>query len=69
MDTTEDYVDTNWSWHVQKIPFVPIWLARPRILRGPKHVFLGRNGTNDHEQPRSVPLVPMLSGRVKTHPK
>ena len=22
--------------------------------------FLDRNGTNDHEQPRSVPLVPML---------
>ena len=55
-------VDTNLPWHVQKIPFVPIRLARPRILHGPKHVFLDRNGTNDHEQPRSVPLVPMLFG-------
>ena len=24
--------------------------------------FLDRNGTNDHEQPRSVPLDPMLFG-------
>ena len=61
MDTTEGYVDTNWSLHVQNISFVPIWLAGSRILRGPKHVFFDRNGTNDHEQPRSVPLVPMLS--------
>ena len=55
-------VDTYLSWHVLKIPFVPIRLASPRILHGPKHVFLGRNGTNDHEQPRSVPLVSMLFG-------
>ena len=48
--------------YVQNIPFVPIRLARPWILRGPKHVFSDRNGTNDHEQPRSVPLVLMLSG-------
>ena len=54
--------DTNLLWHVQKIRFVPIRLARPRILHGPKRIFLGRNGTNDHEQPRSVPLVPMLFG-------
>ena len=58
------WIPINWSWHVQNLPFVPIRLARPRILRGPKHVVLDRNGTNDHEQPRSVPLVPMLSGRV-----
>ena len=25
-------------------------------------LFLGRNGTNDHEQTPSVPLVPMLFG-------
>ena len=55
-------VDTNLPWHVQKIPFVPIRLARPRILHGPKHGFSDRNGTNRHEQPRSVPLVPMLFG-------
>ena len=65
---TEDgcgHVDTNLLWHVQKIPFVPIRLARRRILHGPKHVFLDRNGTNYHEQPqpRSVPLGPMLFGR------
>ena len=53
-------VDTNLPRHVRKIPFVPIRLARPRILHGPKHVFLDRNGTNDHERPRSVPLVTML---------
>ena len=67
MDTTEDYVDTNWSWHVQKIPFVPIRLARPRILHGPEHVILHRNGTNDHEQPRSVSLVPKLPGGGLRH--
>ena len=55
-------VDNNLPWHVQKMPFVPIRLAGPRILHGPKHVLLHRNGTNDHEQPRSVPLVPMLAG-------
>ena len=55
-------VDNNLPWHVQKMPFVPIRLARPRILDGPKHVLVHRNGTNDHEQPRSVLLVPMLSG-------
>ena len=55
-------VDTNLLWYVQSIPFVPIRQARPRILHGPKHVCLGTNGTNDHEQPRSVPLVPMLFG-------
>ena len=53
-------VDTNVLWHVQKIPFVLIRLARPRILHGPKHIFLHRHGTHDHEQPRSVPLVPLL---------
>ena len=56
-------VDTSLLWHVQiKIPFVPIRLAKSRILYGPKHVFLGRNGTNDLRQRRSVPLVPMLFG-------
>ena len=60
-------VDNNLPWHVQKIPFVSIRLAGPRILHGHKHVFLHRNGTNDHEQPRSVPLVPMLSGGGLRH--
>ena len=50
--------DTNLPWHVQNIPFAPIRLARPRILHGPEHVVLDRNGTNDHEQPRSVPSFP-----------
>ena len=72
MDTTEDVdVDTNLPWHVQKIPFVPIRLARPRILHESKLVFLDRRGTYDHEQPRSVPLVPMPLGAldgVKTRP-
>ena len=54
-------VGNNLLWHVQKIPFVPIRLARPRILHEPKHFILGRKGTNDHEHPRSVPLVPMCS--------
>ena len=31
--------------------------------------FLDRNVTNDHEQPRFVPLVPMLFGGVKTPSK
>ena len=63
-------VDTNLPWHVQKIPFVPIRLARPRVLHGLKHVFLDRSGTNDHEQPRSVRLIPMLfGGGVKTRPE
>ena len=50
------------SWHVQKLRFVLIRLARPRILQGPENVFLLRDGTNDYEQPRSVPFVPMLFG-------
>ena len=62
-------VDIFLPWHAQKIPpFVPIRLARPRILHGPKHVCLDWNGTNELEQPRSVPLVPMifsLEGEVR----
>ena len=55
--------NTNVLWHVQKIPLVLIRLARPRIMHGPKHVVLHRrHGTNNHEQPRSVPLGPMLFG-------
>ena len=49
-------------WHVKKVSFVLIQLARPRIMHGPTPVFLDRNGTNDNEQPRSVPLVPILFG-------
>ena len=65
------YVDTIChGMYVQKIPFVPIRLARPRILHGPEpeHVFLDRSGTNDHEQPRSVPLVPKLFGGRRDTP-
>ena len=55
----------RWIWkpirggNLRRVPFVLIGLARPRILHGPKHVFLDRKGTNDHKQPLSVPLVPM----------
>ena len=58
-------VNTNLPWcHVQKILllFVPMRLARPRILHVTKHVFSDRNKTNDHEQPRSVSIVPTLLG-------
>ena len=61
-------VDDNLGMYVQKIPFVPIQLARPRILQGPKDVCLDKNEANDHEQPRSVPLVPMLPGGSKDTP-
>ena len=61
MDTTENGCGHQFlPWHVQNIPFVPIRLARPRVLHGPKRIFLDRNGTNDHGQPRSVPIVLML---------
>ena len=33
----------------KSLSFVLIWLARPKILDGPKHDFLPRNGTNGHE--------------------
>ena len=45
-------VDTSLLRHVQKIPFVPIRLARPRILHGPEHVFLGTLERN--ERPRTA---------------
>ena len=51
------------------LSFVPIWLARPKILDGPKHDLLSRNGTNGHEQPRSIPSGSTRSNRVKTRPK
>ena len=51
-----------------KLSFV--WKQHNKALRGEhglptlgsKHVLLHKNGTNDHEQPCSVPLVPMLFG-------
>ena len=43
-----------------------IWLARPKILDGLKTRYSSRNGTNDHEQPRSVPFGWTRSRRVKT---
>ena len=49
-------------------PSVLAWLARPKILDGPKHDFSPRNGTNDHEQPRSVPSGSTRSNRVMTRP-
>ena len=57
------------SWHVLKIIEFVIWLSRPKILDGPKHGFLPRKGTNDHEQPRSVPFGSTRSNRVKTRPE
>ena len=53
----------------KRFPFVVTWLARPKILDGPKHDFLPRNGTNDHQQPRSVPSDSTRSNRVKTRPE
>ena len=53
-------VDTDLPWRVQDLPPVLIRLATPRILHGPKHFFSRSNGTNDHEQPLCVRLVPML---------
>ena len=49
----------------KRLSFVLIRLARPKILDGPKHDFLSRNGTNGHEQPRSVPSGSTRSNRVK----
>ena len=62
-------VDTNLPRHVQKIRFVLIQLVRPRILHGltPRFFYEHRKGTNDHEQPRPVPLVPMLFGGRLRH--
>ena len=34
----------------------------PGFCMDPCTFFLRRNGANDHDQPRSVPLVPMLFG-------
>ena len=51
------------------LSFVLIWLARPKILEGPKHGFLSKNGTNGREQPRSVPSGSSRSNRVKTRPQ
>ena len=52
----------------KRLSFVVIWLAEPNILDGPKHDVLPRNGTNGHEQPRSVPSGSTRSHRVKTRP-
>ena len=52
----------------KRLSFVVIWLAKPKILDGPKHDFLSRNGTNGHEQPRSVPSDSTRSNRVETRP-
>ena len=48
------------------LSFVLVWLARPKILDGPKDEFFPRNGTNGHEKPRSVPSGSTRSNRVKT---
>ena len=52
----------------ERSSFVLIWLARPKILDGHKHGFFPRNGTNGHEQPRSVPSGAARSNRIKTRP-
>ena len=54
----------------KRLSFVAIWLASPKILDGPKHAFQPKNGTNGHEQPRSVPSGSTRSNRVNTrrHP-
>ena len=53
----------------KKLSFVLIWVARPKILDGPRHEFLHRNGTNGHEQPPSVPSGSTRSNRVKRRPE
>ena len=53
----------------KRLSFVVTWLAMPKILDGPKHDFLPRNGTNGHEQPRSVPSGSTRSSGVKTRPE
>ena len=52
----------------ERLSFVLIWLARPKILDDSKHDILSRNGTNDHEQPRSVPSGSTRSNRVNARP-
>ena len=52
----------------KRFSFVLVWLARPKILDGPKHGSLPRNGTNDHEQRRSVPFGSTTVGRIDTRP-
>ena len=44
----------------KRLSFVVIWLARS------KHDFSPRNGTNGHDQPRSVPYGSTRPNRVKT---
>ena len=50
----------------KRFPFVLTRLARLKTLDGPTHDLLPRNGTDDHEQPRSVPSGSTRSNRVKT---
>ena len=71
---------SRWRWHIlrttrcwravacKRLSYLVIWLAMPKILDGPKHDFLSRNGTNGHEQPRSVPSGSTRSNRVQTRP-
>ena len=47
----------------KRLPFVVIWLARPKILDGSKLDFSSRNGTNGHEQLRYVPSGSTMSSR------
>ena len=78
----EIYITVNGGGHIsrttrcccargmrKRLSSVLIWLARPKILDGPKHDFLPRNGTNGHEQPRSVPSGSTRSSRVNTRPQ
>ena len=47
------------SWHVRKVVIRTDLAGEAQDsgwTDGPKHGFLPRNGTNDHEQPRSVPF-------------
>ena len=56
-------VETNLPWHVcAKYTVRADSAGEAQGSAWPKHVFLDRNGTNDHEQPHSVPLVPMFFG-------
>ena len=53
----------------KRLSFVLVWLAKPKILDGLKHDFVQKNGTNGHEQPRSVLSGSTTSNGVKTRPE
>ena len=49
-------------WHVKKVIVRSDWLARPKILDGPKHDFF--LGTERTAMNRFVPFLPVPQGRI-----